>query len=182
MALELSPYPSGGGPHNGNVADFLWMLVVGAGLLLGLGSALGARFLAHSLFMMVIYAWSKRHPGEQVTFYMFRVAAQYLPWVMLGFAFIVGDDITMDLLGIFAGHVYYFLQEELPAMDTPLKGWRLLRTPEALCRLCDVQPTHAAAAFVRLQQRAGAGGAAPGAAPPARREHVWGQGNVLGRG
>lgn len=157
------------------------MLTVGAVALLGLGTLIGFPVLSFSLFMMVIYVWSKRSPGQQVSFYMFRVPAAYLPWVMVLFAFVMGDDITKDLLGIAAGHLYYFLQEELPGADTPLKGWHLLRTPDVLYTLFDVPPTHAPAGVMRLQQNraAAAGGGAAGGA--GGRPHVWGQGNVLGR-
>ena len=175
MALELSPYPSGGGPHNGNVADYAWMLTVGALVLHAISWAMGfPRLLSFALFMMVIYVWSRRHPGEQATFYMFRVEAQYLPWVMLAFNFVVGGDIVSDLLGIAAGHVYYFVQEVLPTTESPLKGYRLLQTPGFMYSLFGVPPTHAAAALVRM--RAGHGPAQP---PPQRQ---WGEGRVLGRG
>lgn len=174
MSLELSPYPSGGGPHNGNVADFAWMLAVGAGVLHALSAAMGfPRLLSFALFMMVVYVWSRRHPGEQASFYMFRVEAQYLPWVMLAFNFVLGADPTSDLMGIAAGHLYYFVQEVLPTAESPLKGRRLLQTPAFMYSLFGVPPTHAAAALVRLR-------AGQGPAPPAPQRQ-WGEGRVLGR-
>lgn len=156
------------------------MLLVGGATLLGIGSLVGFKLFSFSLFMMVIYVWSKRSPGQQVSFYMFRVPAAYLPWVMVLFAFVMGDDITKDLMGIAAGHLYFFLQEELPGADTPLKGWRLMRTPDLMYRLFDVPPTHAPSGVMRMQQNA-AQRAAGGAAGPAGRAHAWGQGNMLGR-
>ena len=178
-ALENAPIPSGGGAHNGNVADYCWMLLLGMCTLLGLGSLVGMPILSLSLFMMVVYVWSKRHPGEQVTFYMFRMEAQYLPWCMIIFSFVVGNDIVPDLMGIAAGHLYYFLQEELPGAETVFKGWHALRTPSVLYTAWGVPPTNAAAAVVRMRQaQAGAGG--PQA--PVQRGHLWGQGQALGGG
>jgi len=180
QALEQSPYPSGGGAHNGNVADFVWMLLVGFALILPAAAATGLMVSSYSLLMMVIYVWSKRHPGQQVTFYMFRIESKYLPWVMVAFSFIVRDDIIKDLVGIAAGHIYYFLQEEVDSVESPLKGWRLLRTPDWLCAWMGVTPTHVPAAVMRMQQRAGGGAQQPGVAG-GRPAHQWGTGNALGR-
>lgn len=174
-AYEDDPFPSGGGMHRGNIADFVFMLLFGAGVLLPLGLYMGLPFLASPLFFMVIYVWSRRQPEAQTSFYMFRVPAAYLPWVMVGFSFVVGEDPIPDLLGIVAGHLYYFLQEVLPDMETPLKGRRLLQTPAFLYSLFNVAPTYAPAALVRMQQRA-----AGGAAPAPVRGHNWGAGQRLG--
>jgi len=171
-AYEDDPFPSGGGAHRGNIADTTWMLAVGAAVLLLAGTLLRLYFLASPLFFMVIYVWSRRHPEEQTSFYMFRVPAAYLPWVMIGFTFVIGDDPTPDLLGIAAGHIYYFVQQVLPDMETPLKGWRLLKTPHFLYRWLDVAPTDQP--VFRVQ----AGGGGGGGAPP--RVHQWGQGNRVG--
>ena len=171
-AYEESPFPSGGGPHTGNLADVLWMFVFGCTMLLGLGWLFSLRFHALPLFMMVIYVWSRRHPEEQTSFYMFTFKAAYLPWVMLASAFVMGDDITRDLLGIVTGHVYYFLQEVLPHTESPFKGVHLLRTPDALYRVMQLPPTNAAAAYVAMR------GGVPRPPPQPR---VWGPGRVLGR-
>ena len=158
------------------------MLVIGAVLILPAAAATGMMVASHSLLMMVIYVWSKRHPGQQVTFYMFRIDSKYLPWVMVAFGFIVRDDIVKDLVGIAAGHIYYFLQEEVDSVESPLKGWRLLRTPDWLSAWMGVAPTHVPAAMMRLQQQRAGGGGGGGGAQPVARAHVWGTGNALGRG
>lgn len=176
-ALEDNPYPSGGGAHRGNIADFVYMLLFGAIVLLFAGWWMGMYFMSFSLFFMVIYVWSRRHPEEFTSFYGFRFKASYLPWVLVGFSFIVGDDPIRDILGIAAGHLYYFLQEVLPTADTPLKGYKLLQTPQWLYNLLHVAPTDRPAAFIRLQPGANLN-AAP-AQQPAQR--LWGQGRVLGR-
>ena len=176
-AYEASPYPSGGGPHNGNLADFIWLMAFGAASLLAIAFYLRIPYLAASLFMMVVYLWSKRNPEAQSSFWMFQMKAMYLPWVMLGFSFIVGDDVMRDLLGILVGHVYYILQEVLPTAESPLKGYRLLQTPNWLYRFLQLPPTTAAAAYQHM--RMGGGPAAPPPAAPQGR--VWGRGVQLGR-
>eukprot|EP01018_Ginkgo_biloba_P016379 Gb_10516 [translate_table: standard] len=47
------------------------------------------------------------------------------PWVLLGFSVLVGSSPWVDLLGMVAGHAYYFLEDVYPIMT----GRRLLRTP-----------------------------------------------------
>ena len=53
--------------------------------------------------------------------------AQYLPWVLCAFNHIVVGSGFPDLLGIFVGHVYYFLKFRY-AQD--FGGPDLLRTPQ----------------------------------------------------
>ncbi len=36
--------------------------------------------------------------------------APYLPWVLLGFSLLLGNSVSVDLLGMAVGHVYYFLE------------------------------------------------------------------------
>ncbi|AQK61556.1 derlin2 [Zea mays] len=47
------------------------------------------------------------------------------PEVLLGFSILVGSSTWVDLLGMIAGHVYYFLEDVYPRMT----GRRPLKTP-----------------------------------------------------
>jgi Derlin-2/3 len=172
-AYEHDPFPSGGGTHRGNIADVVFMLLFGFAVLSPVAYFMNLYFLSISLFYMVIYVWSKRHPAERTTFYMFQVPALYLPWVMVAFSFIVGGNPILDLVGIGAGHLYYFVQQELPNLDTPLKNSKLLHTPMFLYNLFGVEPTYASAANVRLQERVAGG------APRPTGGHAWGTGRRL---
>ena len=144
----------------------------GATILVGAGLYFRYLFMSTALFIMVLYVWSRRHPEEMTSFWMFQFKAAYLPWVMLGFSFIMGDDVVVPLLGLLVGHLYYVLQEVLPTAESPLKGWRLLATPNALYRALRLPSTSAAAAYVHLQT----GRRPEDAGPPAR---VWGAGRPL---
>ena len=65
--------------------------------------------------------------------------APYLPWVMLGFSVLMGNSITMDLIGIVVGHVYYFAEFVYPIM-AEVRGWRvkrLMEPPTILRWACD---------------------------------------------
>lgn len=122
------------------------------------------------------------------------------PSALAAFTIVVNGDVHSELLGIGAGHVYYFLQgalgagsspisstphpflrsppEVLPNVESPLRGFHLLRTPDFLYTALGLPSTHAAAAFVHMGIGRG-GGAAP---PPPGGRHQWGGGGVvLGR-
>ncbi|EFJ25138.1 hypothetical protein SELMODRAFT_146006 [Selaginella moellendorffii] len=120
----------------GRTADFFFMLLFG-GSLLTLIVVLGGMvsfplpfaeilFLSNSLTFMMVYVWSRRNPYVHMSFLgLFSFTAPYLPWVLLGFSVMVGSSPWVDLLGMAAGHVYYFLEDVYPQMT----GRRVLKTP-----------------------------------------------------
>ena len=55
--------------------------------------------------------------------------APYLPWVLLGFSLLLGNSVSVDLLGMAVGHIYYFLEDVFPNQPG---GKRLLQTPAFL--------------------------------------------------
>ncbi|KAG5383855.1 hypothetical protein IGI04_035325 [Brassica rapa subsp. trilocularis] len=132
----------------GKTADFLYMLLFGATVLTGivlLGgmipylSASFAKiiFLSNSLTFMMVYVWSKQNPYIHMSFLgLFTFTAAYLPWVLLGFSVLVGASPWVDLLGMIAGHAYYFLSEVYPRMTNR----RPLKTPAFLKALFADEP------------------------------------------
>ncbi|KAF6159549.1 hypothetical protein GIB67_032320 [Kingdonia uniflora] len=67
-------------------------------------------YLGISLVFMLLYVWSREFPIAQVNIYgLVSLKAFYLPWAMLALDVIFGSPIMPDLLGIMAGHLYYFL-------------------------------------------------------------------------
>ncbi|PQQ16031.1 derlin-2.2 [Prunus yedoensis var. nudiflora] len=75
---------------------------------------------------MMVYVWSKQNPFIHMSFLgLFTFTAAYLPWVLLTFSVIVGASAWVDLLGMIAGHAYYFLEDVYPQMTSR----RPLRTP-----------------------------------------------------
>ncbi|KAJ6843528.1 derlin-2.2-like [Iris pallida] len=121
----------------GRTADFFYMLLFGATVLTGIVFVGGmipyvsetfARifFLSNSLTFMMVYVWSKHNPFIHMSFLgLFTFTAAYLPWVLLTFSVLVGSSTWVDLLGMIAGHAYYFLEDVYPRMT----GRRLLKTP-----------------------------------------------------
>lgn len=113
----------------GRTADFLYMLLFGASLLVLISPLTSITFLGPSLAFMMVYVWGRRNARQVVSFLgLFSFRAPYVPYVLFVFSFVLGSSPTMDLLGILAGHVYYYLADVFPAMT----GFTLLRTPRLL--------------------------------------------------
>ena len=69
--------------------------------------------------------------------------APYLPWVLLGFSLLLGNSVSVDLLGeeigellsqntfsgMAVGHCFYFMEDIFPQQPG---GWRILKTPHFL--------------------------------------------------
>ncbi|XP_021276526.1 derlin-1 [Herrania umbratica] len=116
------------GPFERRTADFLWMMIFGALSLLVLSAIpiFRSGFLGVSLVFMLLYVWSREFPNAQINIYgLVRLKAFYLPWAMLALDAIFGSSPIPDLLGIIAGHLYYFLTVLHPLAT----GKVILKTP-----------------------------------------------------
>lgn len=113
----------------GRTADFLYMLLFGATWLVLMSPFAAIDFLGPSLTFMMVYVWGRRNSRQPVGFLgVLNFRAPYLPWVLLLFSFVLGSSPVMDLLGILAGHVYYYMADVYPAMT----GISLLKTPKII--------------------------------------------------
>lgn len=117
----------------GRTADFLYMLLFGSAMLLLVSPLTSIVFLGPSLAFMMVYVWARRNSRQVINFLgVLSFRAPYLPWVLLLFSFILGSSPSMDLLGVLAGHIYYYMADVYPAMT----GVYLLKTPALLAYLC----------------------------------------------
>lgn len=115
------------GSFRNRSADFLWMLLFGGIILILLSPFASVQFLGSSLTFMMVYVWGRRHPRLPLSFLgIFTFSAAYLPWVLLAFSVMLGSSPVVDLLGMAAGHTYYFLEDVYPHTA---HGRRLLKTP-----------------------------------------------------
>ena len=90
-------------------------------------------FLGPSLTFMVVYVWARRNQFVRLSLFgLFTFTAPYLPWVLVGLDMLLGASPVKDLLGIFAGHIYYFFEDVYPRMNN---GFKLLATPSILVAL-----------------------------------------------
>ena len=80
---------------------------------------------------MMLYVWGRRNPYVRMTFFgILTFTAPYLPWVILGFSAMVGNNLVTDLIGIGVGHLYYFFEDVYPIV-ADIRGWRVKRWLEA---------------------------------------------------
>ncbi|KNC55609.1 derlin-1 [Thecamonas trahens ATCC 50062] len=158
---------------DGRPADYVYMLLVCGSALIVAGWGLGLPVLGMALIMSVIYLWSQRNMGMDVSF-MFGITfkSQYLPWALCALTVLLGGSPIVQLLGIAAGHLYYFLHDLYPLSPG---GVQYLNTPQWLTNL--IPPTGGAAVS------GAAPFARPGAVPPPAggppRGHSWGSGRRL---
>jgi Derlin-2/3 len=90
-------------------------------------------FLGPSLTFMVVYVWARRNQYVRMSLVgLFTFTAPYLPWVLVGLNMLLGASPVKDLLGIFAGHIYYYFEDIYPRMNN---GFKLLETPTLLVSL-----------------------------------------------
>jgi len=132
------------GDFRGRTANFLLMIIFAITMIIIIAPfARVHTFLGSALTFMMTYVWGRRN--EDVKMSMFGVltfTAPYLPWVMLIFTFMVGNPITMDIIGILVGHTYYFLEYVYPAV-ADIRGWtckRIMEPPKLLHWLCGTLP------------------------------------------
>ena len=102
-------------------------------------SYINVHFLGSALTFMMVYVWGRRNEDVKMSFLgFFTFNAPYLPWVMLTFSVLIGNAVTMDLIGIAVGHVYYFLEYVYPKV-AQIRGWRVkkvLEPPAILKYIC----------------------------------------------
>ncbi|XP_044463662.1 derlin-1-like [Mangifera indica] len=122
------------GPFDRRTADFLWMMIFGGLSLLVLSAIPIFRsfLLGTSLVFMLLYLWGREFPNAQINIYgLVKLKGFYLPWAMLVLDIVFGSPLITDLLGIIAGHLYYFLTVLHPLAT----GKNLLKTPKWVHKL-----------------------------------------------
>lgn len=120
------------GSFRTRTADFFYMFLIGGLLMNLLGFFVNLLFLGHAFTIMLVYIWSRQNEHVLMNFFgLFNFQAPYLPWVLFGFSFILGNSVIIDLIGIAVGHIYYYLENVCPARF----GFRLLKTPRFIERL-----------------------------------------------
>ena len=173
------------GSFRRRTSDFFFMLLFGALFLIGVTVALAPpiHFLGSSLTFMLVYVWSKRNRDVQMRFLqMFNFTAPYLPWVLLAFSVLLHNNAVVDLMGIGAGHLYFFLEDVYPQLEG---GRRVLITPGFIKAMFgeagQLEADAAAAAALAMGAGAGAaGGAAAEAAEGAEAGEAGGGAGAAG--
>ncbi|KAL1767836.1 derlin-1 [Sigmodon hispidus] len=161
------------GAFDGRPADYLFMLLFNWICIVITGLAMDMQLLMIPLIMSVLYVWAQLNRDLIVSFWFgTRFKACYLPWVILGFNYIIGGSVINELIGNLVGHLYFFLMFRYP-MD--LGGRNFLSTPQFLYRWLPSRRGGVSgfgappASMRRAADQNGGGG-----------RHNWGQGFRLG--
>eukprot|EP00727_Mastigamoeba_balamuthi_P006762 m51a1_g2706 hypothetical protein (243) ;mRNA; r:815016-816014 len=155
----------------GRTADFIWMFILSSVVILIGGALVGALLLGSALTMVAIYVWARAFPDTEVTFmFGLRFKSIYLPWVLVAFNFVLGGSPVMELIGILAGHLYFFFWRIAPITAYSWLG-AVVRAPLWLRALV---PEERAAGIHDV-----AGGFQARAAPAQQQRHDWGRGRAL---
>lgn len=155
-------------------ADYLYLLIIVATVANIGGMFFNVYFLMDLLVVAITYIWCHLNKDVIVNFWFgSRFKAMYLPWVLAGMELVFQGSVA-SLIGIFIGHIYYFLKFQYPQ---ELGGQAFLETPSILKQYVpDVS-----------------GGFSGFGVPPANRAPTrpdtgsslfgndWGRGNTLGR-
>lgn len=130
------------GEFRGKTADFLWMLIIGVAIMLGIQPFFHIKFLSSSLTFMMVYLWGRRNSAQRLAFLgIIPFTAPYLPWMLLIFSMLLGHSLSSDIVGIVAGHIYYFLRYVYPVV-AEVRGWRIkkiIQPPSLLVYMCGGQ-------------------------------------------
>lgn len=114
---------------DGRLADYLYLFITCGAALWVAGYLLNLIVLGPAMLLVVIYVWSQRNPEQQASFWGIKFKAQYLPWALCAFTVLLGGSPIIQLCGIAAGHMYYFLEDIYPNTNG---GVRYLSTPSLL--------------------------------------------------
>lgn len=118
------------GIYEGRPADYVFMLAFTWFTTLLLALALEIRLMFDLLIFSVLYVWCQINRDQIVSFWFgTRFKAAYLPWVLFAFNMIIRGGGMSELLGIFVGHLYFFLKFKYPQ---DFGGRPLLETPQFL--------------------------------------------------
>jgi Derlin-2/3 len=84
-----------------------------------------------SVIFAIIYYWSRCEPEARLSIWGFEVKGFQLPFALIFLTLLMGGDIWRDLVGLAAGHLYFFLKDVLPVASK----FNLLKTPMFIQKL-----------------------------------------------
>jgi Derlin-2/3 len=123
-------------------ADFILFFVFGSSIFLLAALFLGLEFLSPCLSAMMLYLWARRNPTVHINFLeVFQFRAPFLPWFLLLFVVMFGFNPKYDIIGVAAGHIYYYLEDVVPKIPET-EDWKVLRAPKMLVTICEKMQIH----------------------------------------
>lgn len=123
------------GSSSGSYLYFILILMTAINLI---GTAFeyptGRRIGGLSLIFSIIYYWSKKFPTSPVSIWGFTLQAYQLPYALLFLDILTGNSLIDDLIGLLAGHSYYYLRDIIFENNT---NNFLSRTPKQIDNFVD---------------------------------------------
>jgi len=163
------------GVFDGRPADYFFMLIFNWIISIIVALLADIMLLMDPMVLSILYIWCQLNKDVIVSFWFgTHFKAMYLPWVLLVFNMLVAGGGLMELVGIFIGHLYYFLVFKYPQ---DFGGPALLTTPGFLYSLF---PNRRNGAGGFGQPPAAGGGAGGGGGGGGGQRHNWGAGHHLG--
>eukprot|EP00116_Pleurobrachia_bachei_P008345 sb/3468607/ len=124
------------GVYDGKPADYCFLLIFNWLCLIILGFIIPLRMIGMPLVISVLYVWCQVNHETVVQFWFgTQFKAMYLPWALAGFNVLLGGKYStcfsgmMELIGIFVGHIFFFLKYKYPI---DYGGASFLNTPQIL--------------------------------------------------
>lgn len=110
-------------------ADYLFALLFMGILLLVAAPFCGMALLGLPLITSIIYVWARNFPDQDIKLYgMITIKSFYLPFAFLAISLLMDQGIMSDIMGIVAGHIYYYLHDIYPRISAR----QILKTPAFL--------------------------------------------------
>ena len=113
----------------GKKEDYLYLLVFGNSIMLLFKVFIfEAQFLGPAITNMIVYLWGKKNAQQQINLInVLHIRGSSLPFVLtLSSLLLKQKTLKLDLMGIMAGHLYYYLEEIYPRI---IGGQKILKTP-----------------------------------------------------
>eukprot|EP01095_Lingulamoeba_sp_RSL-Kostka_P018198 TRINITY_DN987_c0_g3_i1.p1 TRINITY_DN987_c0_g3~~TRINITY_DN987_c0_g3_i1.p1 ORF type:complete len:238 (+),score=49.49 TRINITY_DN987_c0_g3_i1:30-743(+) len=117
---------------NGRTADYIWFILFGGFFLTLIGLWWPFAVLGKGLIFMMVYYWSRK-TSQTVVQMMFRIEVKpiYFPWGLVAIRFLLGGVPILEIMGIFVGHLYFFLKDVVPYVYDK----NLIKTPSFIYNL-----------------------------------------------
>lgn len=88
------------GSFRDRTADFVFMFLFGGVFMAVCACFVHLLFLGHAFTIMLVYVWSRRNPHIRMNFFgVISFNAPYLPWVLLFFSLLLGNNALVDVFG-----------------------------------------------------------------------------------
>lgn len=118
------------GLFDGRPADYAFMWLFNWLCCVIIGFILKFDILMDPMVLSVMYVWCQLNKDTIVNFWFgTQFKAMYLPWVLCLFNMIIRGNGMTELMGIFVGHLYFFLMFKYPQ---DFGGRSFLSTPQIL--------------------------------------------------